>query len=32
MSRRQTEMEIEDRNSVNLNDGSFLDEFDDPNY
>jgi hypothetical protein len=25
-------MEIEDRNSVNLNDSSFLDEFDDPNY
>ncbi len=25
-------MEIEDRNSLNSNDSSFLDEFDDPNY
>lgn len=25
-------MEIEDRNSVNLNDSSFLEQFDEPNY
>lgn len=25
-------MEIEDKNSVNSNDSSFLDEFEDPNY
>ncbi len=25
-------MEIEDRSSLNLNDQSFLDKFDDPNY